>query len=177
MITRTLDVQEVSAKLPFLFEQPDKTSDPIWITRKNAIKPFAVVMEYDAFEEMKRSFYRTKLNYLSEWLEKAEEQWDNKRVRQACIKVWQDNVESLWELAPRPVKSFCASLVLSVRLLDLERFTAAQVAALNYCISVLSNSAPKELEFEEAHRRLTRSRIPAMIGLDNVTIQSYLDEE
>lgn len=179
MSLQTLTIQEVPTKLPFVFRDGNKPYYPVWLTLEDAAEPVAVVMgthEYEQMQRQKRQLYHMKLLYLQQWLERVEQQWDNQTIRAACIKAWQDNIESLWNIAPEPLKGLCAALILSIRQLHIDRLTTEQISALNYCVRLIRNSAPTDAEFGEAHHLLATSGIAPMVSLEEETIQSYLDE-
>lgn len=82
----------------------------------------------------------------------------------------------LWEICPEPVRGLCASLILSVKLLNAELLSLKQVAALQYCVALLRSVTPEETEIERAYQLLIDCGLPPLLPLSEEIIQSYIDE-
>lgn len=132
-----------------------------------------------AFEQTQRDRHRLlhlQRLYLEQWLDRAEQQWEDESIRQACITTWQQSIKALWEVYPPPVRIFCANLVLAVKRVSIERFSLQQVAALRFCLELLRNAAPDQAAIESAYGQLIDSQLPPRLAFHDNIIQSYLDE-
>jgi len=67
--------------------------------------------------------------------------------------------------------------MLSVKRLDPEQFSSAQIAALRYSLELLRDADPEESSIEKAHQMLDASGIPALLSFTSDTLfKLYLDE-
>lgn len=179
MAPYTLPVSEAEINLRDLIKRTQTTHNPVLLTSEETAKPVAVVMEIDAYEHVQRQqqrLYQLQLMQLKQSLSQVEQQWKDKSLRKECIAIWQANIVSLWDVCPEPARGLCASLMLSVKLLDEEQLSLGQVAALQYCIKLLRYSAPDDADIETAYQQLIESGIPPMLSFDDSFIQSYIDE-
>jgi hypothetical protein len=66
--------------------------------------------------------------------------------------------------------------MLSVKQLDPEQFSPAQIAALRYSLELLRDSDPEESAIEKAYHLLITSDLPPILSFSDSVIQSYIDE-
>lgn len=176
----TLPLSEAETQLRDLVKRTQTTHSPVLLTVAGSAEPVAVVLEMNVYEQTQRQtqrFYHLQLTHLKQWLNIVERQWDNYAVREECVAAWQDGVYSLWEIAPKTIKEFCAALILSVKRLDATRLSKEHLDTLHYSLEVLRDSEPTELALEKAHQMLIDSGIPALMSFDDDSLfQSYLEE-
>lgn len=115
-------------------------------------------------------------SHLEQWLDRAEQQWEDESIRQTCITTWQQSIKALWEVCLPPVRIFCANLALAVKRVSIERFSLQQVAALRCCLELLRDAAPDQAAIESAYGQLIDSQLPPRLAFHDNIIQSYLDE-
>ena len=179
MAPYTLTIREAETQLRQLVQRTQTTHQPVVLTTEETAKPLAVVMEMNAFEQTQRDrlrLFQLQRIHLAEWLDRAEQQWQDEAIRQACVTTWQQSVKSLWEVCPQPVRVLCANLALAVKRLKVAHFSLEQIVALRYCLELLRDAAPDQAEIEIAYQQLIDSQLPPRLAFDDSIIQSYIDE-
>lgn len=179
MAPYTVTLREAETQLRQLVQRTQTTHQLVVLTTEETAKPLAVVMEMDAFEQTQRDrqrLFHLQRIHLAQWLDRAEQQWHDESIRQACIVTWQQSIKALWEVCPQPVRVLCANLALAVKHLSIERFSLEQMMALRYCLDLLRDAAPDQAAIESAYEKLIDSQLPPRLVFNNNIIQSYLDE-
>lgn len=180
MIPYTVPIKATETQVLDLVKRTQTTSRPLILALEGVAEPVAVVMKIADYEQTQRQqyrFYHLQLTQLKQWLERAEQQWEDGAIRQECVATWQNGIPSLWEVAPEPVRPLCASLMLAVKQLNSEQLSHDQIDALRYCLELLRDSDPGENATAEAYQRLLQSGIPPLLGFDDDSLlQMYLDE-
>lgn len=179
MAPYTVTLREAETQLRQLVQRTQTTHQPVVLTTEETAKPLAVMMEMDAFEQTQRDrqrLFHLQRIYLAQWLDRAEQHWEDKSVRQTCIATWQQNIKALWEVCPPPTRVFCANLALAVKRLTLEQFSLEQITALRYGLELLRDAAPDQVTIESAYQQLIDSQLPSRLAFHDNLIQSYLEE-
>lgn len=180
MTPYTLPIKHSETQVLELIKQVQTIQRPLMLTVDGDPEPAAVVLKKDAYEKTERQryhLYHLHLTQLQEWLEQAESHIDDAIIRQKCVTIWQNSLAPLWEVTPETVRGFCAALMLSVKRLDPEQLSPAQIAALRYSLELLRDSDPEESAIEKAHQMLDDSGIPALLSFTSDTLfKLYLDE-
>ena len=180
MIPYTVPIKATETQVLDLVKRMQTTSRPLMLALEGGAEPVAVVMKIATYEQTQRQqyrFYHLQLTQMKQWLDRAEQQWEDLATRQECVATWQSGILSLWEVSPEPVQELCAALMLSVKRLNPAQLSREQVAALRYCLELLRDSDPDEAAKTEAQQRLLNSGIPPLLAFDDDSLlQLYLDE-
>lgn len=179
MAPYTVTLREAETQLRQLVQRTQTTHQPVVLTTEETAKPLAVMMEMDAFEQTQRDrqrLFHLQRIYLAQWLDRAEQQWEDALTRQACIATWQQSIKSLWEVCPLPVRVFCANLALAVKRLNIEQFSLAQITALRFCLELLRDATPDQAAIDTAYGQLIDSQLPPRFAFHDNLIQSYIGE-
>lgn len=180
MTPYTLPINDNETQVLALIKRAQAIQRPLLLTVDGDPEPVVVVLKKDAYEQTERQryhLYHLRLTQLQEWLDRVEAQWEDEVIRHKCIQLWQNSMAPLWEVTPETVRIFCAALMLSVKRLDPEQFSAAQIAALRYSLELLRDADPEESAIEKAHQMLDESGIPALLSFSSDTLfKLYLDE-
>ncbi|MCE7983490.1 MAG: hypothetical protein DYG89_20145 [Caldilinea sp. CFX5] len=166
-----------------LAKRTQTTQAPIKVTVEGMSESALVLMKLDAYEKNQQQqqrlyqrLYQLQLLQLKQWLDRVEEQWDERSLRTEFVATWQENITQLWEVCPEPSRGLCASLMLAIKRLDAGRLSLSQIAALRYCLTLLQSVIPSDAEVDHAYRLLSQSGLPPKVSFDQSFVQSYLDE-
>jgi hypothetical protein len=179
MTPYTLPINHSETQVLELIKRAQAIQRPLMLTVDDDPEPVVVILKKDAYEQTERQryhLYHLRLTQLQDWLDRAEAHMDDPAIRQKCIAIWQKSLSLLWEVTPGSVREFCANLMLSVKQLDPEQFSPAQIAALRYSLELLRDSDPEESAIEKAYHLLITSDLPPILSFSDSVIQSYIDE-
>lgn len=102
--------------------------------------------------------------------------WSEELVQQTFIKIFRDDLQTLWYLCPISHRDLCAMLLLAIQGDPKERLAAPQLAALQFVLNKLEQPELTEADVEECHEKLLAADLFLSFDLDNNALQSYLDE-
>jgi hypothetical protein len=176
MTPYTLPINHSETQVLELIKRAQTIQRPLMLTVDDDPEPVVVILKKDAYEQTERQryhLYHLRLTQLQDWLDRAEAHMDDPAICQKCIAIWQKSISLLWEVTPETVRGFCANLMLSVKQLDPEQFSPAQIAALRYSLELLRDSDPEESAIEKAYHLLITSEPLPILSFSDSLIQSY----
>lgn len=102
--------------------------------------------------------------------------WSEEIVHQTFIKLFRDNLQTLWYLSPSTHRDLCAMLILATQNLPLEGLSIAQIEAIRFVLNKIEQEELTELAMAECHEKLLEADLFLSFDLDNDALKSYLDE-